>query len=138
MVKKTKVDDFDSGEEFELKSEDYQKLFKDKKKELLLDNRRARVTDMSFYDWFSKTYKRDFKASDKAIHEAYHAGALDEIENNEYLLEHTELKMNHYKGKALKLADQVQILYSLLENVARKAEMPDALRKLIKKTFGEQ
>lgn len=115
--------------------EDYQELFKEKKKELLLENRRARVTTMSFHDWFVQAYGRDYKQADKPISEAYHMGASDTLEDNEYILEHTELKMQHYKSKAIKLADDLQILYSLLESVSRKAEMPEQLRRLVNKTL---
>lgn len=134
---KGEEDIFEEFGEDDLESDDYKQLFSEKKKELLLDNRRARVTTMSFHDWFVKAYKRDYKQSDKHISDAYHAGAADEIENNEYIIDHTELKMNHYKGKALKLADQVQIFHSLLEHVAKKSEITPAIRKLITKALSE-
>jgi hypothetical protein len=136
-MKKKPIDDFDA-EDDQLSASDYSEMFKESKKELLLEKSRARVTTMSFHDWFTKTYKRDFKPSDKHISEAYHAGAGDEIENNEYVIEHAELKMNHYKARAIKLADQVQILYALLESVTRKAEMPETLKKLVRKVLSEQ
>lgn len=129
------IEDFENDE---INTEDYQEIYNQKKKELLLENRRARVTTMAFHDWFVKTYKRDYKQSDKAIADAYHAGAVDEIENNEYILEDAELKMNHYKNKSLKLVDQVQILFSLLENVAKKYDFPDNLKKLVRKILNEQ
>jgi hypothetical protein len=136
MANKFGEDDFDD-DSVNLKEtdEDYRELFREKKKELLLDNRRARVTTMSFHDWFVHTYKRDYKPSDKPISEAYHSGASDEIDNNEYILEHTELKMNHYKNKAIKLADDLQILYSILDSVSKKADIPPALKKLVIKTL---
>lgn len=121
----------------ELDQEDYADLFKEKKKELLLENRRQRVTTMSFHDWFTDTYKRDFKQSDKDIADAYHAGASDNQEDNEYILDHTELKMQHYKNKAIKLADEVQILYALLDNVNRKSNLPESLSRLVKKTLND-
>lgn len=125
-------------EESEVPPEDYKELFSEAKKELLLQKHRARVTTMSFHDWFAKKYKRDFKPSDKNISEAYHAGAADEIENNEYLLDHNELKMNHYKTKANKLVDQVQILYMLLQSIHNKTDLPEPLKKLIRKVLSEQ
>lgn len=126
-------------DEFEEPSmdEETKQIVQDAKKELLLANRRARVTTMSFHDWFTKTYQREFKPSDKPISDAYHAGAADEVENNEYILEHADLKMNHYKSRSVKLADQVQILYSLLDTVSRKVPLPEALKKMIRKALAE-
>lgn len=143
MAKKTTtpapIDEESSDEISEIPERDYEEIFNETKRELLLDGHRYRVITMSFHAWFSKTYKRDFKPiSDKNISLAYHAGAADEIENNAYLAEHTELKMNHYKTKASNLADQVQILYSLLSTVASKSELSETLRKLIRKVLSEQ
>lgn len=128
----------DQDQDNELHDDEYREIFAAKKQELLLDNRRARVTTMSFNDWFVKTYKRQYKQADHFISEAYHAGAADEIENNEYLMEHTELKMQHYKNKAVKQSDDLQILYSLLDTIARKVPaLPEALKKLVKKTLND-
>lgn len=135
---KTPSDTLDNEEDSELSPSDYAELYKEKKKSLLLENNRARVTTMSFHDWFTKTYHREFKPSDKGIADAYRAGAADEIENNEYILEHAELKMIHYKTRSVKLSDQAQILFSLLETVTRKAEIPESLKKMIRKILAEQ
>lgn len=136
-MSKKPEDHEDGSDEFTL-DEEFKQIVKQEKQDMLLANRRARVTTMSFHDWFVQTYQRDFKQSDKAIYEAYNAGAADEIENNEYILEHADLKMNHYKRRSVKLADQMQILYSLLGTIERKGDVPDSIKKLIRRILSEQ
>ena len=128
----------DNPNEDEIGADDYEELFLAEKRKLLLDHQRAKVTRMSFDSWFYKTYKRDYKPSDKAILEAYTAGATDEIENTEFLADHAEIKMAGFKARAVKLADQVQIFVLLLETVSRKAQGPENLKKFIKKILAEQ
>ncbi len=130
--------DPDEPQDSNIGEDDLHDIVQDEKKDLLLANRRSRVTTMSFHDWFVKTYQRDYKQSDTAISEAYHAGAHDEIENSEYILEHADLKAKHYKDRCSKLSDQAQILYSLLHTVAKKVDAPEPIKKLIRKVLSEQ
>lgn len=120
---------------YDLDGLDYEEIFSDKKKELLLEHNRTRVTRMSFEKWFFETYKRDYKNADKETLDAYYAGATDEIENNEFLIEQTELKMEHYKKRVINQADDLQMLISLLEKVSKKGDPTEKTKLLIKKVL---
>lgn len=118
--------------------DEFNQILSNEKKGLLLANRRSRVSTMAFHDWFVKTYKRDYKQADSTIAEAYLAGAADEVENNEYIFEDSKLKLDYHKNKSMKLSDRVQVLYGLLDLVARKTDAPEQLKKMIKKALAEQ
>lgn len=124
--------------EDEVSDDDLQHIIQDEKHILLLSSKRPRVTTMSFNDWFIREYKRNFKQANTALSEAYHAGASDEIENNNYLLDYAHNKENHYKERCIKPADQVQILYSLLSTVNKKVDAPENIKRLIRKVLSGQ